>query len=570
MKEAGFLLTEQDKENNAIVKELVKNYFSLDKSSLEYFNRQIDNPLIDDTYFEAFEKAGSSKIELDMPAEIQEKLDYGWQTIIKTSFSDFIEDTGVTYENFKSNKVEIKKNFFKFKKAIVNYYTEKIVSKMEERVKNFEHTGEDYSIEEFAYIMRTFIAEGSSYAITRSIRDFIFKYVKSYLENEEELADIYKKDIIATIETTVERIWADAANNKLSSDNLKIVITFSFADMFLCSTNESWGSCLALTGNSANYWYGLPGLIGDKNRVMIYITRGDEKEYRGIKTHHYLYRTWALLDNKNRVNILRWFPREDLHSREMVDFLQKKTGMYFNIESISHNNDFSSKHELELIWNTDGYSMFPYQDYTDWTDGDETYIISGDSGMLYKSKSDRYGEVMSEELYSYDAFSSLGDLIERNTTICDAEDNYYRCEICDHAMDEDEVFRSPDGEYLCSTCFHDNYFECIECGDIHHVDYSFYTEDGLVCEECFHDNYFIDEMDQQTYPLDEAVSATDRRDASHEYLTTMKNIEKEGYIFNEADSIFYPPQYMVEIKGEWFHVDEVQEREQQLELELAV
>lgn len=568
MKRAGFLLTKQDKENNAIVKELVKNHFGLDKDSLEYFNEQIDNPKIDDVYFNAFEKAGSSKIEFDMPSEIQEKLDYGWQSVIKTSFSDFIADTGVTYENFKSNKVEIKKNFFKLKKAIVNYYIEKIIKKIDEGIKSFED-GEviNYSIEDFSYMARNFFSYDTSSAILITIKNYIYKYVKSYLEGEEELANTYKKEIISTIESTVDRIWSEAASSKLSSDNLKIVITFSFADMFLCSTNESWGSCLALTGNSANYWYGLPGLIGDKNRVMIYITRGDEKEYHGIKTHHYLYRTWALLDDKNRVNVVRWFPREDLHNKEMVDFLQKKTGLYFNEISISNNYDFYSKHQLRLIYSNDGYSLFPYQDYTDWTEGNETYIISGDSGMFYKKKGSYYGSVLSDEVYSYDCFSSLGDLIERNTNICEASSGE-RCEDCGSHIEFSEVFVSSSGENLCHSCFHENYFECIECREVHHIDYSFYTEDGLVCEDCFHDNYFIDELDSKTYPLEEAVSATDDRNGNYEFLTNISNVEERGYIYNEDDGIYYKPQYMVEIDGKWIHKDVAEEG--QLEIGLAV
>jgi hypothetical protein len=566
MKEAGFLLTEQDRENNAIIKNLVKNHFALDEASLEYFNRQIDNPLIDDVYFKAFEKFESPRIELDLPTKLQETLDYGWQNIVKIYFNDFLEETGATYENFKSNKIEINKNFFKFKKAIYKFCIDKMFKLIDDVVSLYT---QDVTIKNYAYDKRRYISRFFPSVISREIDSVLYNYIYYYLTEEYNEAKIYKSYIEDNVDRAVNNVWRDVSNQKLSSDSLKIVITFSYADWFMCSTNESWGSCLALTGSSANYWYGLPGLIGDKNRVMIYITRGDEKEYRGIKTHHYLYRTWALLDGKNRVNIVRWFPKEDLHNKAIYDFLQKETGLFFNIDNLPNNHDFQSKHEVELIWNTDGYSMFPYQDYTDWTEGDETFIISGDSGMLYKEKRSSSRIVLSDELYSYNAFSSLGDLIERNTNVCDARDEGHICEVCGDRFDyEHELIEVPSGELMCSSCFHEQYFECEECGDTCNIDEAFHTEDGLVCDQCFHDNYFIDEIDSETYPVEYAVVATDVREGNYEFLTHVKNAEKYGYIFNEDDQIYYKPQYMVLINDEWVHRDVAEKG--QLEFELAV
>lgn len=566
MKEAEFLLTEQDKENNAIIKKLVKERFSLSDDSLNYFNQQIDNPFIDENYFSAFEKFGSSKIELDLPFHIQERLDYGWQNIVKIHFNDFLRETGATYEHFKNNKIEINKNFFKFKKAIESFYINKTFKIIED---NFSCYDKIENYEEVAYIIRNLVRNKIPPLFSRSLQTAVFGYVLSTGKDDKDEILYFKNEIKYSIQSAVENVWRDVSNNKLSSDNLKIVITFSFADWFLCSTNESWGSCLALTGNSANYWYGLPGLIGDKNRVMIYITRGDKKDYRGIKTHRYLYRTWALLDDRNRINIVRWFPREDLHNQELYNFLSNKTGLRFNENSIDKNDDYHSKYELDLIWNVDGYSMFPYQDYTDWTEGENTYIISGNSGMLYKSKSDRYREVMSDELYSYDTFSSLGDLIERNTTICDATDETHTCEDCGRRVDyEDDLYISPNGDRLCHSCFHDNYFECNDCGEVYHIDYAMHIKDGLVCDNCFHDSYFIDESDDRVYDLEFAVSATDDRNGNCEYLIHIENAEAKGYIYNEEDGIYYKPEYMVEINGNWVHKDIAEKG--QLELELAV
>jgi len=571
MKETGFLLTEQDKENNEKIKSLVKNYFGLEKDSMDYFNRQIDNPLIDDVYFEAFNKAGSSKIEFDLPANIQETLDYGWQNVIKIYFEQFIYETGATYENFKSNKLEINKNVFKFKKAIVKFYTDKVFEAIESayaEISEKENNGIKYNTEDISYIVRTQVHNKINANFVRHIVNEAVQYICKKLEGQDLEVEASRRDIVTILENSINILWQDASNQKISSDSLKIVLTFSFADWFLCSTGESWGSCLSLAGNSANYWYGLPGLIGDKNRIMIYITRGDEKDYRGIKTHHYLYRTWALLDNESRVNIVRWFPKEEIHNNALYDFLQEKTGLRFNKVSMSHNEDFYSKHEVELIWTQDGYSLFPYQDYTDWTEGDKTHIISGDSGMLYKEKfsSNRY--VLSDEVYTYNAFSSLGDLIDKGVNICEARDEPVSyCSHCDERI-EGEEYITPNGDVVCETCYHENYFHCEECNDVHHIDYAFYTEDGPVCEDCFHDNYFIDEIDDKTKRLEDAVTATDDRTGSCEFLTTVENALNNGYIYNEDDEIYYKSQYMDEIRGNWIHIDIAVKG--QLELEFAV
>lgn len=572
MKEAGFLLTEQDKENNEIIKNLVKKHFSLDYSSYSYFQQQIDNPLIDDVYFEAFNKFGSSKIELDIPLEIQENMDYGWQKVIKTNFSKFVDEVGVTYGNYKKNIIEIDKNFIKLKKAIQAFYSKSIIKEIYENLKEIQDNNfyvltekEQSSLiknelnkirnkEDYYTLFHSFDYSYKTMPLNDFIHNVLFEEDKKEIKNKEDiLVSLIKKDI--------ESIWQLASEEKITSDNIKIVITFSFADWFLCSTNESWGSCLSLNGNSANFWYGLPGLIGDKNRVMIYITRGDEKEYRGIKTHHYLYRTWALLDEKNKINIVRWFPNENLHDFNLYNFITEKTGLSFNKEPIRERSSFKSKHSVDLIWTDNNFSLFPYQDFTTFTEGEESYIERGQSGMFYKERSSLY--VYENEIFSYDAFSSLGDLIYMNTSICEAEELSV-CESCGVHLSEGNIYHSPNGDILCESCYQDQYFYCEGCDRTCLLEDSFETQDGLVCEDCYHNEYFTDELDDKIYRLSDSVTASENRDGSNQFLIYIDNASDYDFIYNENDGVYYKKEFMVKLKnGEFIHVNDY---ENQLEL----
>ena len=78
---------------------------------------------------------------------------------------------------------------------------------------------------------------------------------------------------------------------------LQIVLSLNFADWFLCSTAESWTSCLDLkSSHQSAFWASLPGLIIDKNRALVYITDGTKKEFCGITTDKFITRSWILLN----------------------------------------------------------------------------------------------------------------------------------------------------------------------------------------------------------------------------------------------------------------------------------
>lgn len=103
---------------------------------------------------------------------------------------------------------------------------------------------------------------------------------------------------------------------------------------------------------------------------------------------------------------------------------------------------------------------------------------------------------------------------EENECIsCCDNGNYYTCEDCGERIHEDDVYWvgvSPyctecvtycedcneyvrnedaveiDGVYVCNWCVeHSDYYECSECGDIHHIDCLNGIGDELLCEDCY-------------------------------------------------------------------------------------
>lgn len=59
------------------------------------------------------------------------------------------------------------------------------------------------------------------------------------------------------------------------------------------------------------------------------------------------------------------------------------------------------------------------------------------------------------------------------------------CEDCNEYVRNQDA-REIDGVYVCDWCVeHRDYYECSECGEIHHIDYLNYVGDELLCEDCY-------------------------------------------------------------------------------------
>lgn len=66
-------------------------------------------------------------------------------------------------------------------------------------------------------------------------------------------------------------------------------------------------------------------------------------------------------------------------------------------------------------------------------------------------------------------------------------DEVVRCDKCESKVsDIDELFEVNGGDLVCQDCITE-YYECLHCGEIHHLDNV--SDIESVCETCFIENY---------------------------------------------------------------------------------
>lgn len=88
---------------------------------------------------------------------------------------------------------------------------------------------------------------------------------------------------------------------------------------------------------------------------------------------------------------------------------------------------------------------------------------------------------------------------------CHSE-NFIICEDCGEVVHvDDSYYITSTGEHVCESCYNDNYITCEDCGDVVHVDNSHYISSTCehVCEDCYSDNYFTCDVCGEVYHVDE-------------------------------------------------------------------
>ena len=233
----------QETKNKLLIRSMVKKYFNLSKDSFKLFeDRLLFKPHFNDMYKSLGEFDETGRMYIPINEEYYEMFDSGYLGI-KNNLKFAVTELGVNYQNYINNSIIIDKQKVKLQKAIYNYIVK------ESNNRNSHYYG--------------------------------------YADTTRDKFDAKQK---------IKNIFEKAAESSLSKNKkLFIVISLNFADWFLCSTRESWTSCLSLESSYSDlYWSGLPGLIGDKNRAMIYITDKTKKNYKGIITDKFIARSWML------------------------------------------------------------------------------------------------------------------------------------------------------------------------------------------------------------------------------------------------------------------------------------
>jgi len=442
------------KENYTNVQFLVENYFALDKDSINRFKENLYNQDIDEVYKNLINQ-DDLRLNLPLTMEDMQYFDAGWKTF-KEYFIDFINMEGLTYEEFVRGSKLVNKNLIKLSKILPDFY---ITNR--KLINDYLYDGWD------RYVRRHFSG--------------------SYEKN--------KREIDKAIHSLVMNTYNETSGNKFSkkSNDWELVLSLNYADWFLSATAESWTSCLNFESRFGGAYYtGLPGTIVDKNRALLYLSNGVDKEYKGIKTKRILNRSWVILDNQDRFNVVRFLP-SDIN----IDLIKHKIDGDWTLIP-QKNRSFISKHPVNFLKYTSGDSCFIYQDNTRFTrvdDYSETAYFknaAGGGGYYHFNKN---GELTTDVIFSYgDGLSHLID----NSRVGKKKSfkHYYYghtvvCSGCSERLfheDEDEIIPHR-GRSYCRDCYNEYFTECSICNGTVHRNNAFNHDDDLICESCYSNLY---------------------------------------------------------------------------------
>lgn len=309
---------------------------------------------------------------------------------------------------------------------------------------------------------------------------------------ENQTGNSYTKERCAEyIVSRFEKIGA----TKKSAKKLQFVITFNPMDWFLSSTGEEWGSCFNLNNPSGGYQYclGLPFLCGDKNRMMLYITDGSTKEFLGIKSHHYQTRTWCILDQSGKFNIVKWYPNDTIG----VNPVNSITGYnnFSSRESFSH-----SKYPIDVLATKKGAVIGVYQDMGKLVEEDNKLWLAGngkDGQQVFTKNlidltrtSSRHSFHFNEMFLRNLGVSQSGYRIPEWKRMGLHVDLMFPALKCSCGS-EKGGFVLKNGSYLCQDCYKEKVFVCANCGtedyikgEVHEV----VTTEGKkikLCDNCW-------------------------------------------------------------------------------------
>ena len=258
-------MTEQNSLNREIYLELCKNVWSFDDASMKYVEyRTSDNWRPETDFNELIKNFEDQRIRFDMDMSNPSILSFfesgdNSYKMFKTIFKNILALLNIEYKDFIQNKIVYNKNTMKIKKVFEILYASNQI--LFEKDSGLEYSKENCS----SWIIKSFEKIGAS---------------------------------------------------KKSVKKLQLVISFNPIDWLLASTAEKkFSSCISIDNEKNGgfeYCLGLPFLCGDRNRMMLYITDGKQKEYRGIKVDSVQTRTWCFLDNKNKFAIAKWYPNDTI------------------------------------------------------------------------------------------------------------------------------------------------------------------------------------------------------------------------------------------------------------------
>lgn len=411
--------------NEDAIFKLVKNHFHLDEKSLSFFKDRLYNFNVPPFYQEYFKDSKDFRKSFILSPENRMRFDPGW-IMFQDAFCSFVSDRNVSYNDFKDNKITIEKNVLKIKKAIMDFY-----------LNNKDQIPRDFSMP------------------------------KSILK---------ESGFIPYFDEAVSRKLEIIGTKKFPNSDLKLVVSNNFADWFMSSTSESWSSCLNMRSEfSGCYWSGIPGMIGDPNRTMVYFTDGQEKEFYEIKTEHFINRSFGLLDIEDKVFLLKFYPLKEMLSGNVIE----------EITGLPLTSTFNrTKYNINLMYHDApiNRTCFVYQDETNfYHESSKVFLVPGESAFYWMNKGSKLKNV---KQFLYYKGAGLPFFIENNFTIAKALPKA-QCRNCGHhILTDEDVFYHHDNP-ICGSCYSKMFIKCSCCGETIIKDESKRKDGNRYCNSCY-------------------------------------------------------------------------------------
>lgn len=415
----------------------ISKYFGYNTTGLDIIRKQMFNPQLDENYAKLF-KDDSLRANFFLPGQDYSKEDKGWE-LFRMYFPKFVKDFQITYENFAKNNFIHNKN----------------------TVKLFKFLG-TLSLEYFSSAFKFFDKE-----------------------NKEE-----NKELII-------KIASEKIGRYKISDNQKkrFVISCNPMDFLMVSTSESWKSCLNLDSEHSSCFYtGLPAMINDKNRAIMYLTDGTYKEFFDIRTERFLSRTWLLVGEKDNIVSVRFFPSGH-YSESTI-----KESVGFPIREL--HTGFISKYSVDNIYNEQGFSLGIYIDNAHVNEnGKYEYGSSGFQSTHINMPKKIY---TGYNLYSFS--SGLSSVIRNGHTMSKYQITK-KCKYCSKELNElkDFHFFIGDTDHICQICYKENAVNCTICKNDLNKRNSFIYKYKPYCKSC-KDEHFVKCSECGSYHLKSLIN----------------------------------------------------------------
>ena len=299
--------------NFEAIEKLIDKHFELTDESRVVFSTLLNNP----DFAVEFEKIAAQpdkRLWFNEGSPALETSDTVWMKF-KDIFKSFIKDEKVSYRNFIDGRVEGEK---KILTAFIEH-SYKSIEGMLELVKYIKSSSNelfrDY-VDAYYPKSQTKILENIHRCEAKITLDGKLGIKIGSTTFKKKFNVDETKNLLSTLKTKISAVMnKDFFGTKRPSGS-KICFSLNYADWFLASTGENWFSCVNFTCDIGN-WRGLPGLVGDKNRLLVYVSDGTTKEFHGVKTPKMLKRCWCFLfQDKEGNKILktnRLYPGGDLN-----------------------------------------------------------------------------------------------------------------------------------------------------------------------------------------------------------------------------------------------------------------